>query len=126
METGIPVLTDYSTRQLKIEDNINWLLDLDGTEINLENRRVYFTQDKGWVLEYEFETPTQAGIYKEFLRNIDGKLIINEYRQAKMAIASNCSKIVFTESDNNCSCAIKRNSNLESEVTFRLFSSTNK
>ena len=119
-----PQTVDYSLNDLSIESKISWILKLNIQDINLVNPTILEEFGKGWFLQYEFATPTYAGIYKEKLHLIDNQLIISESRSAMMAIATNCNEIQFSdETEERCKCVNLKDTTQQSEITYRLFSS---
>ncbi|WP_456440183.1 hypothetical protein [Psychroserpens sp.] len=116
---------DYSLSDLSIESKISWILKLNSKDFNLVNPTIFNEIGKGWYLQYKFETLLYTGIYKEKLQLKDNLLIITESRSAMMAMASNCNKIIFTNNDDRCKCTNKKDTTLDSLLTYRLFSSLN-
>jgi hypothetical protein len=115
---------DYDLSKLAIESKIKRILDLDNQKIELINPKIFKEDVKGWFLEYEFKTPTYAGLYKEELQIKNGQLVITESRNAQIGLATNCNTVAFTNDQNRCECIEKENPALDSQVTYRLFTST--
>lgn len=117
--------TNYSHPNLSIKSKVSRSLKLDSNSFELVNPKVINEIGKGWFLTYEFETSTYAGIYKEYLQLRDNKLIITESRNAMIAIATNCNTIGFTNDNKNGKCTNKKDENLDTDISFRLFTSSN-
>ncbi len=116
---------DYALADLRIESKITRAFRLDSPNLKLVNPTITDEGGKGWFIEYEFESGGSIGLWKEELQLRNGQLVITESRSAKVGIATNCKKIQFTNDKDYCKCAEKKNTALDSEVTFRLFSSIN-
>lgn len=113
----------YAVSDLRIESKIKRVFKMDSQQLNLINPRLIDKGGKGWFIQYEFESEGVIGLWEEQLQLRNGQLVITESRNAKVGIAKNCKSIQFTNDTDHCKCAEKKNATLESEVTFRLFSS---
>ena len=117
--------TNFEHPNLSIQSKISWILKLDSSSLELTNPRVSNEIGKGWFLTYDFNTPTEIGIYKEQLQLRDNQLVITESRDAIMAKATNCNSIEFTNDERKCICSEQEDNTQEPVITYRLFNSSN-
>ncbi len=125
IENGKSKTADYSLSDLRIESKIARAFKIDLPNLKLVNPTITDEGGKGWFIQYEFDSQGYIGLWKEQLQLRNGQLVITESRSAKIGVATNCEKIQFTNDVERCKCAKKKDVALESEVTLRLFSSTN-
>lgn len=117
--------TDFLHPNLSIKPKISRSLKLDSRSFELVNPKVTNELGRGWFLTYEFNTSDYSGVYKEELQLRGNQLVITESRNAIMAIATNCNTIEFINNNRDCECTSKKDDSLESNVTYRLFTSSN-
>ena len=115
------IRTQIFQLNLKLKDFLNLIRKISNLLIQKSQMRL----EKDGFLFYEFNTTTYAGIYKEKLQLRGDKLILTESRSAVMAIATNCNTAGFTNNNKNRKYTNKQNDALESNITFRLFTSSN-
>jgi len=120
-----PKIKKFSSNELKISSKINRIFKMNIDKINLQNQRIFKVEGRGWFLEYTFKNDWSAGIYQEQLKLLNNQLVITENRNAVMAKATNCKKVVFTTNDERCSCAVKRDYSKDSKLSYRVMTVVN-
>lgn len=125
IENGTAKATDYNLSDLGIESKIARIYRLEKSKLTLMNPSLIDEGGKGWYLQYEFETEGYIGLWKEQLRLRNGKFVITESRNAKIVLASNCNELKFTDDESHAKCTSKKDSSTFSEITYRVFGSSN-
>lgn len=116
-------ITDFNLSDLRIESKITRAFRLDRPKLKLVNPIITNESGKGWFIQYEFKSNDYVGLWKEQLQLRNGQLVITESRNARIAMATNCEKIEFTNDTDRCKCSLKTNEALDADVIFRVFSS---
>ena len=120
-----PIVKEFSPNDLNISSKINRALKMEIDNAKLKNERIFKVEGRGWFLEYTFRNDRSAGIYQEQLKLLNDQLVISENRNAVMAKATNCKKVVFTTDDDKCSCAVKLDYSKDSKLSYRVMTIVN-
>ena len=125
IENGTAKATDYALSDLRIESKIARIYRLEKPKLKLMNPTLIDEGGRGWYLRYEFETEDYIGLWKEQLRLRNGQFVITESRDAKIVMASNCTELKFTDDESRAKCTSKKDASTFSEITYRVFASSN-
>lgn len=116
---------NYALSDLRIESKIERIIKLGISNIKLVNPTITNEGQRGWFIQYEFNSEGYVGIYKERLRLRHKQLVITESRSARIGVSTNCEEIQFTNDENHCKCVKKKSVDFEPAVTYRVFTSIN-